>query len=183
MRATLLAALVAALTAITIAGPALDAAASPTVAASPAVGAAPVTASSTSSTAPPPYSGRENFAIVTLKPDSEHARVFAKGAFHAVGELDRGQVSTAAFPHGRVLYRHRVISTTVSDPNLRTCQFTESQTGTFRVVRATGAYAGIHYSGTYRTTIKAQLQRGTQSGCGNMIVAFHELTYFKGDVS
>jgi hypothetical protein len=187
MRATLRTALVVGLTAITISGPALAATASPTTAAAPAAAApAAATTSSTVRSAysgRPAFSGRENFAIVSLNAGSRHPRVFAKGAFHAIGKLDRGRVSTVAFPRGRVLYRHQVISTIVSDPNLRTCRFTEQQTGTFWVVRATGRYAGMHYSGIYRTTITARLKRGAQSGCGSTFVRFRELTYFKGDVS
>jgi len=167
MRATLSAALVLGLTAITISGPA----------------AATIAAAAPSTTTQSAFSGREVFNIIRLRVTSQHPKVIAKGAFRAIGYLDGGRVTTAVFRHGTIEFRHRVASTEVSGPNLQTCWFREWQRGTVWVVGATGRYAGIRYRGDFWTTISAQLAHGSQSGCGTKIVHFRELTHESGQVS
>lgn len=128
--------------------------------------------------------GREVFRIVGLSPTATRQVITARGAFDDSGHLVIGsRYSTADFKHGRVKIARVIKSTTYRGPDLRTCEFSIRQTGTFRVVHATGRYARIRERGTYRMTITGTLRRDPAGGCESQIIVFRQVTYERGTIS
>ncbi len=109
--------------------------------------------------------------IIDTKPGPRHAKVFAKGAFHATGYFVRKK-AMVVFPKGKLVVRRHVTSSSVSPPRLSTCRFTEKQAGTFRVSHATGAYQGHRFSGTFSTRISGRLKKAGHNQCGSKIVTY-----------
>jgi hypothetical protein len=138
-------------------------------------------ATATVAVARPAISGREVFKIVSLAEQAKRPKMTAKGAFTARGYFNR-RLRTAVFPAGRIKIRRHVLKTSYHGPDLRTCRFKIWQKGTFRVVRATGRYAGIRESGYYWTTISGRLGRVAANECSSKIVAYRSVTYEIGTV-
>ncbi len=132
-------------------------------------------------TSAPARHGKETFEIVDTMPGPKHARADAYGAFKAKGYFWRKRASLV-FPHGRIAVHRHLLSTSVNPPNLSTCVFTESQTGTFDVFYATGWYKGLRYSGNFTTRITGHLKKTGNDQCGSVIVAYRAVTYEVGDI-
>jgi hypothetical protein len=142
--------------------------------------AATMAASASQSRSPHIY-GREVFTIVRVLGGPRHAPVTASGAFDASGYFVR-KLASAVFPRGRVGIRRYVAGTSVSGPDLATCRFTITQTGTFRVTSATGRYRGIRESGQLTTVIRGRLKKTGHDRCGSTLVGYRSVTSETGFV-
>lgn len=129
----------------------------------------------------PAFAGREVIKIVGTVPGPAHAQVTARGAFGAHGYFLRRKASLI-FPDGRLAVRRHLLSTTVSPPNLATCWFKARQAGTFRVLRGTGKYKGLRYSGRFWTHISGRLKSAGHDQCGSKIVYYRAVTYEIGKI-
>lgn len=125
--------------------------------------------------------GHELIRIIDTKPGPRHAKVFAKGAFHATGYFVRKK-AMVVFPKGKLVVRRHVTSSSVSPPKLSTCRFTEKQAGTFRVSHATGAYQGHRFSGTFSTRISGRLKKAGHNQCGSKIVTYRAVVTETGTI-
>jgi hypothetical protein len=134
------------------------------------------------SAAGPDYSGREVFKIVARMPGPRHAAVRAWGAFKATGHFIRKD-ATLTFPHGRIIVRRHVAKITYGGPNLRTCQFSIVERGTFVVRKGTGSYRGLHESGRFTSRLHGRLKKTGTNQCSSKIVAKRTVTYEIGTTS
>lgn len=125
--------------------------------------------------------GREVFKIAGTMPGPLHARVTAKGAFSADGYFFRKKASLI-FPKGQLVVRRDVLSTSEKPPNLATCWFKITQSGTFSVSHATGKYRGLRDSGQFWTHVAGRLQRTGPDQCGSKIVFYHTVSYEIGRI-
>ncbi len=125
--------------------------------------------------------GREVIKIVSKKPGPYHAKVIARGAFHAKGYFLHRRASLV-FPGGRLAVRRHVTSTANQPPNLATCWFKARQTGTFRVFYATGKYRGLRWDGDFISSIAGRLNKTGPLQCGTKIVAYNVVTYETGTI-
>ncbi len=130
----------------------------------------------------PAFSGREVFKIVSRMPGPRHATVQAWGAFKATGHFIRKD-ATITFPKGRIIVRRHVGKVTYSGPNLRTCEFSIVERGTFVVRKATGAYRGLHESGHFTSRLHGRLKKAGTNRCSSKIVAKRTVTFETGRAS
>ncbi len=127
------------------------------------------------------FRGKETIKIVGTMPGPRHAKVTARGAFHAKGYFVHHR-AWLVFPKGRLAVHRSVTTTAFSPPNLATCWFKERQTGTFRVFYATGRYKGLRYSGQFWTNISGRLKKSGTDQCGSKIVRYRAVTYEVGAI-
>ena|ERR1700722_13260506 len=127
------------------------------------------------------FRGKETIKIVGTKPGPRHAKITAKGAFHAKGYFVHHR-AWLVFPKGRLAVHRTVESTSYSPPNLSTCWFKTTQSGTFRVFYATGRYKGLRYSGDFSTTISGRLKKSGSNQCTSKIVVYRAVTYEVGTI-
>jgi hypothetical protein len=83
------------------------------------------------------------------------ASVIARGAFTAAGQtrLGNAKVATIRFPGGTIVLSHRQAHG--SQRFLpASCLSLVSQSGSYRIVRGTGRYAGISGHGTYQLSLE-----------------------------
>jgi hypothetical protein len=132
--------------------------------------------------ASPAFSGREVFKIVFRMPGPRHATAQAWGAFKASGHFIRKEAAIT-FPKGRIIVRRHVGKVTYSGPNLRTCEFSIVERGTFVVRKATGAYRGLHDSGHFTSRLHGRLQKTGTNRCSSKIVAKRTVTFETGKAS
>jgi hypothetical protein len=125
--------------------------------------------------------GKETLKIVATKPGPRHAPVYATGAFTAKGYFVHRRANIF-FPHGKLAVHRQLLSTTNYPPDLSTCTFKATQTGTFRVFYATGWYRHVRYSGEFQTTITGHLKKSGHDQCKNTIVSYRAVTYEVGDI-
>ena len=104
----------------------------------------------------PAASGTENFSIVTTSATSRTASVIATGVFTAGGvDHQTRTTETFVFPAGSV--RVKPTGTPRQSLNPKTCLFTVTERGTYKISGGTGTYANIRGSGRYKLTILAVL--------------------------
>jgi hypothetical protein len=104
--------------------------------------------------------------MTTSIPGSRPISMIATGVFTA-GGVDIITSATAdifRFPGGTIKVRHHAVRSTPT-VNSRTCLFTVSESGTYKLTGGTGKYAGISGSGTYTLSILAVLARDSKSKC------------------
>jgi hypothetical protein len=124
----------------------------------------------------PSFSGREVFKIVGRLSGPRHPAASAWGAFTAKGYFIRKD-ATLVFPKGKIVVRRHVLHTSYFGPDLGTCRFKVVQTGSFRVVRATGRYRGLRDSGRFTTTVHGRLNKTGTNRCGARLIARRTVTY------
>jgi hypothetical protein len=103
-------------------------------------------------------SGTENFQIVSTSATSSTSSVIATGVF-TVGGVDHSgnKVDRLVFPTGSFKVAHK--GPEKQNLNKKTCLFTITGTGTFKISGGTGAYKTLSGSGTYKLSILAILAR------------------------
>jgi len=83
------------------------------------------------------------------------ASAIARGAFTAAGQarLGGGRTGTIAFPGGTIVLSHRAGKNSAHFYPAG-CLSVISQSGSYRIVRGTGRYAGISGHGTYQLSLE-----------------------------
>src|SRR5262245_36865667 len=96
---------------------------------------------------------RQRFLLLDDDGNPNRAAVVANGAIHALGhDVVLGpRRDRFVFDNGSVVIRHRPTDSHDSYDE-ETCHFSFVEVGTWRVVRATGAYVGATGHGHYRVT-------------------------------
>jgi hypothetical protein len=112
------------------------------------------------------------------------ASVIARGAFTAAGQVRLGnaRVSTIRFPGGTIVLSHRQAhgSERFSPAS---CLSLVSQSGSYRIVRGTGRYAGISGHGTYQLSLEIVAARaGGRCSSARPPLAQQELLRLSGPV-
>jgi hypothetical protein len=114
-----------------------------------------VTAASAAPAARPAASGTEYIQVMSASVAPGPASVIARGVFTAAGQTQLGnaKVSTIRFPGGTIVLSHRQAhgSERFSPAS---CLSLVSQSGSYRIVRGTGRYAGISGHGTYQLSLE-----------------------------
>ena len=110
-----------------------------------------VTAASATPRSQPAVSGTEHVQIMSTARASKTASAIAYGVFTAGGtaKLGSGRSGTIAFPGGTIKLSHHARKGTMHF-SPKTCLTRISQTGTYKITRGTGKYAGITGHGTYQ---------------------------------
>jgi hypothetical protein len=142
--------------------------------------ASPAAAASPRSTA-----GTEHFRIMSTAATSRQLSVIATGEFTAGGtDIPGKNADTAIFPGGTLRIRHHSTVFTASF-NPRTCLFTETQRGTYRLVRGTGRLAGISGSGRFAVHILGVFARDSSGSCTHLAApaTFQSVATFTGPIS
>jgi len=124
-----------------------------------AAAAITVTAGVTAASAAPEgshaASGTEYIQVMSASVAPGPASVIARGAFTAAGKARLGDARTATitFPGGTIVLSHRPV-TGSSRFYPGACLSLISQSGSYRIVRGTGRYAGISGHGTYQLSLE-----------------------------
>jgi hypothetical protein len=128
------------------------------------VGAAGLSAASAS----PAVSGAEHFQIVRISATTATSSVVATGAFTAGGTIAGGNgnngTGTVRVPGGTFKITHHTVHAKGS-VNPRTCLFTVTGDGTYKLGSGTGKYAGIAGSGKFALRIVAVDARDSKGKC------------------
>jgi len=106
-------------------------------------------------TAKPATSGTEYIQVMSVSTAPGPASVIARGVFVAAGQtrLSDAKSTTITFPGGTVVLNHRPAKNS-SRFNPAGCLSVISQSGSYRIVRGTGRYAGISGHGTYQLSLE-----------------------------
>ena len=134
-------------------------AAAAAIAATAGVTAAGLTAASAAPTArhatTPATSGTEYIQVMSASVTPGPASAIARGVFTAAGQtrLSDARVSTIAFPGGTIVLSHRPAQGS-SKFYPASCLSVISQSGSYRIARGTGRYAGISGHGTYQLSLE-----------------------------
>jgi hypothetical protein len=129
--------------------------------------------------------GTEHFRIMSTAATSRQLSVIATGEFTAGGtDIPGKNADTAIFPGGTLRIRHHSTVFTASF-NPRTCLFTETQRGTYRLVRGTGRLAGISGSGRFAVHILGVFARDSSGSCTHLAApaTFQSVATFTGPIS
>ena len=135
-----------------------------------ATGAVALSALPAASAAPaharPAVSGALHFQLMSTSGDTNHSPVIATGLFTAGGRdhVVNDSTDRFVFPKGTITVRHSPGKGPES-LNPRTCLLRVNQHGSYRIIRGTGAYAGITGHGRYHLTILAVAARGANGKC------------------
>jgi len=146
--------------------------------------AAGVTAASAGPTATHTASGTEYFQVMSTATAPGPASVIARGVFTAAGQTRLGdaKVSSITFPGGTIVLSHRQAhgSERFSPAS---CLSLVSQSGSYRIVRGTGRYAGISGHGTYQLSLEIVAARaGGRCSSARPPLAQQELLRLSGPV-
>jgi hypothetical protein len=107
----------------------------------------------------PATSNTEHFREMTTSATSSKSSLIATGVFTAGGIDNQGVTpETFTFPNGTIQIKHHAVHTKQT-LNSKTCLFTVSQSGTYKLIGGTGTYTGISGHGTYALSILAVLAR------------------------
>jgi hypothetical protein len=160
------------------------AAAAAAIATAAGVTAAGVTAASAAPTAGRSASGTEYIQVMSASVAPGPASVIARGVFTAAGQVRLGNanLSTIRFPGGTIVLSHRQAhgSERFSPAS---CLSLVSQSGSYRIVRGTGRYAGISGHGTYQLSLEIVAARaGGRCSSVKPPVAQQELLRLSGPV-
>ena len=114
-----------------------------------------VTAASAAPAASHATSGTEYFQVMSASVTPGPASVIARGVFAAAGQARLGDARTATitFPGGTIVLSHRPAKGS-SRFYPATCLSVINQSGSYRIVRGTGRYAGISGHGTYQLSLE-----------------------------
>ena len=114
-----------------------------------------VTTASAAPTASHTASGTEYIQVMSASVTPGPASAIARGVFAAAGQVRLGDAkdSTITFPGGTVVLSHRPAANS-SRFYPEGCLSVVSQTGSYRIVRGTGRYAGISGHGTYQLSLE-----------------------------
>lgn len=127
----------------------------------------------------------EHFRIMSTGATSNSLSVIATGEFTAGGIDHPGRATDkAVFPDGAFTIRHNSTGFTANlDP--RTCLFTETQRGTYRLGHGTGRYAGISGSGGWVLHILGVFARDSRGRCTHLAApaTFQSVATFTGPIS
>ena len=124
-------------------------------------------AAASASPASPAGPAIEHFrGMTTAIPGSRPISMIATGVFTAGGVdiITSATTDVFKFPGGTIKVRHHAVRSTQT-VNTRTCLFTVSETGTYKLTGGTGTYARISGSGTYAASILAVLARNPKGRC------------------
>jgi hypothetical protein len=104
----------------------------------------------------PAAAGTEHFQLMTTSATARTSSVIATGLFTAGGTDTRttNATDTVTFPTGTFVITHSK-GTGSQSFNPKTCLFTASVKGTYKLGSGTGAYANISGNGNYRVSILA----------------------------
>jgi hypothetical protein len=129
-------------------------------------------------------SGTEYVQIMSASTTSGPASAIARGAFTAAGQARLGdaRIGTIAFPGGTIALSHRPAKSS-SHFYPAGCLSLISQSGSYRIVRGNGRYAGISGHGTYQLSLEIVAAR-VHGGCSSAKppVAQQELLRLAGPV-
>ena len=153
-------------------------------AASPAAAASPRTTAGATAR-PGARAGTEHFRIMSTVATSRKLSVIATGEFIAGGtDIPGKNVDTAVFPDGTLRIKHHSTAFT-ANLNTRTCLFTETQRGTYRLGHGTGRFAGIGGSGRFAVHILGVFARDSQGRCTHLAApaTFQSVATFAGSIS
>jgi hypothetical protein len=159
------------------------AAASMVLAAGAATGAG-LTAASATAARPATASGTEHFQLMSTSATSNKGSFIARGVFTAGGMDVQGKNDTVKLPGGGFTITHKQAKGSQHfDPS--TCLMTITSTGTYKITKGTGKYAGIRGHGNYRLSILAVGARTSGGKCSKSRppVAFQQLIRASGPVS
>ena len=143
-----------------------------------------VTAASAAPAATHAASGTEYIQVMSASVAPGPASVIARGVFTAAGQVRLGnaKVSTIRFPGGTIVLSHRQAhgSERFSPAS---CLSLVSQSGSYRIVRGTGRYAGISGHGTYQLSLEIVAARaGGHCSSARPPLAQQELLRLAGPV-
>jgi hypothetical protein len=143
-----------------------------------------VTAASAAPAAPRAASGTEYVQIMSASTAPGPASAIARGVFAAGGQARVGDArgGTITFPGGTIVLSHRPGKSS-SHFYPAGCLSLISQSGSYRIVRGTGRYAGISGHGTYQLSLEIVAAR-VHGGCSSAKppVAQQELLRLAGPV-
>ena len=102
-----------------------------------------------------PASGTEYIQVMSASVAPGPASAIARGVFTAAGHARLGgaRAGTITFPGGTIVLSHRP-SRSTSRFYPAGCLSVISQSGSYRIVRGTGRYAGISGHGTYQLSLE-----------------------------
>ena len=130
-------------------------------------------------------SGTEHFQAMSTSATSNASSVIASGVFTAPAVDHEGpnNIGTFTFSNGTITVKHsNGTGTQQFDP--KTCLLTISQHGTYKLLKGTGAYAGISGNGKYQLNILAIGAKSAGKCVKNKPpVAFHQVINATGPVS
>lgn len=138
-----------------------------------------------SSAVGPAVSGTEQFQSVNASATASTQGVIAFGAFTAPGvdHIIDNNTDKFVFPGGTFKIRHSN-GTGTQTFNPRTCLFTASIHGTYKLSGGTGKYARISGHGTYHFTVLGIAARsGGKCSMTKLPVAFQQIINASGPVS
>jgi hypothetical protein len=117
------------------------------------------------------HSGIEHFQAMTTSATARPGSLIATGVFTAGGiDIVKGsKTDKFKFPGGSFTVRHHAVHTKQA-LNKKTCLFTLSQRGTYKLSRGTGGYARISGSGKYVLHILAISARLSSGRCTFMLL-------------
>jgi hypothetical protein len=123
-------------------------------------------ASLAAASARPAAATTEHFQFMSTSATSNKTSAIATGVFTAGGVLISTGTNTGTFKSaaGTFAVKHRAIRTKQAF-NRKTCLFTISGTGTFKLSGGTGSYAGISGHGRYVLRILAVGARNSKGKC------------------
>jgi hypothetical protein len=124
-----------------------------------AVGVATASAAPTATHA---ASGTEYIQVMSTATAPGPASAIARGVFTAAGQtrLGNAKVSTIRFPGGTIVLSHRPARNS-SRFIPAGCLSLIGQSGSYRIVRGTGRYAGISGHGTYQLSLEIVAARAS----------------------
>ena len=132
----------------------------------------------------PAVSGTEHFQFMSTSVTADTGSVIAYGPVTAAATAPIGsqRVGTVVFPQGTITISHQQGKSSVH-VNPETCLVTLAGTGTYKILRGSGAYAGITGHGTYRLSI-VQIAARVSGTCSQTAppVASQELLQLSGPV-
>jgi hypothetical protein len=132
--------------------------------------------------------GSEQFRISTRKVYARKDRLRATGVLDAAGYAVPSAIVSGhgtvrlELPKGSIVLRLTVVTSSVTVPNPATCAFTEANSGTYQISKASGRYRGASGSGDFSTKIKARLAR-SHGTCTAKLAAYSKTQVASGPLS
>ena len=120
------------------------------------------------------HHGFERFRVSTHNVGARKDRVRAIGALDAVGYAVPSAIASGRgtvrlqLPRGSIVLQLRVVTSSVTVPNPATCDFTEANSGTFRISKGSGRYRRAAGSGKFHTRIRGRLAKSDGVCTGNL---------------
>jgi hypothetical protein len=142
-----------------------------------------IAAASAAPTASHTASGTEHIQVMSASTGSGPASVIARGVFTAAGQVRLGdaKVVTIRFPGGTVVLSHKQAHG-AQHFSPASCLSLVSQSGSYRITRGTGRYAGISGHGTYRLSLEIVGARAHGQCSSGRPLAQQELLQLSGPV-